>query len=89
VTWSVACRAGWRASYCFGNLYRDGQDTSGAHADRLTLLGVRPIIASLSLGASRLFRVRLRPVRMPLPLQLELSFAGVWQSQLSWSLSLL
>ena len=58
MTPSVACRAGWRASYCFGNLYRDGQDASGAHADRLTLLGVRPIIASLSLGASRLFRVR-------------------------------
>lgn len=54
----VHCREGWRASYCFGNLYRDGQDTSGAHADRLTLLGTRPIIASLSLGASRLFRVR-------------------------------
>lgn len=50
-------REGWRASYCFGNLYRDGQDTSGAHADRFTLLGTRSIIASLSLGASRLFRV--------------------------------
>lgn len=37
---------------------RDGRDCSGAHADRLTLLGVRPIIASLSLGATRLFRIR-------------------------------
>jgi len=59
-SWPVddADRAGWAPTYCFGNLYRDGRDCSGAHADRLTLLGVRPIIASLSLGATRLFRIR-------------------------------
>lgn len=38
--------------------HHDEQDTSGAHADRLTLLGMRPIIASLSLGAARRFVVR-------------------------------
>lgn len=53
-----ADRAGWAPTYCFGNLYRDGQDSTGAHADRLTLLGIRPVIASLSLGATRLFRMR-------------------------------
>lgn len=41
-----------------GTVFRDGRDSTGAHADRLTLLGVRPIIASVSLGAARLFRMR-------------------------------
>ena len=34
-----------------------------AHADKMTLLGPRPIIASLSLGAGRVFR--LRPAAVP------------------------
>ncbi|KAK9805888.1 hypothetical protein WJX73_001594 [Symbiochloris irregularis] len=45
-------------TYALANLYKDGQQGVGAHSDKLTQLGPRPTIASLSLGASRLFRVR-------------------------------
>lgn len=37
------------------NLYRDGQDSMGMHADDEPELGVEPVIASVSLGASRNF----------------------------------
>jgi len=41
-----------------GNLYRDGRDSMGWHADKEKELGRNPVIASLSLGATRLFRLR-------------------------------
>lgn len=37
------------------NRYRSGQDSNGWHADNEKELGLNPIIASLSLGASRYF----------------------------------
>ena len=42
------------------NLYRDGADSMGWHSDDEPELGERPVIASLSLGATRLFRLRHR-----------------------------
>ncbi|KAK9815974.1 hypothetical protein WJX74_000986 [Apatococcus lobatus] len=51
-------RAAWASTYALANFYRDGQECVGAHADKMTLLGPRPIIASLSLGAGRVFRLR-------------------------------
>lgn len=42
------------------NLYRDGRDGMGWHADDEPELGVNPAIASLSLGATRRFRMRHR-----------------------------
>ncbi|KAL0026669.1 hypothetical protein WJX79_002911 [Trebouxia sp. C0005] len=51
-------RDGWRCSYALCNMYQDGQEGVGPHADRLTTLGPRPIIASLSLGATRIFRIK-------------------------------
>ena len=39
------------------NLYRDGQDSMGCHADDEKELGVNPVIASLSLGDERLFKL--------------------------------
>lgn len=42
------------------NLYRDGRDTMGWHADDEPELGPSPVIASLSLGAPRRFRIRPR-----------------------------
>lgn len=42
------------------NLYRDGRDSMGWHADDEPELGPRPVIASLSLGAERRFRIRPR-----------------------------
>lgn len=51
-------KACWSPSYALANRYSDGQDCVGWHSDFLNALGPRPIIVGLSLGASRLFRVR-------------------------------
>lgn len=40
------------------NLYRDGRDSMGLHSDSEPELGPDPIIASLSLGATRRFSLR-------------------------------
>ncbi len=42
------------------NLYRDGRDSVGWHADDEPGLGANPVIASLSLGATRVFRLQHR-----------------------------
>lgn len=42
------------------NAYRDGRDSMGWHADDEPELGAHPVVASLSLGATRRFRVRPR-----------------------------
>jgi alkylated DNA repair dioxygenase AlkB len=45
------------------NLYRDGNDKMGWHADNEPELGSEPVIASLSLGATRRFRFRHRTTK--------------------------
>jgi alkylated DNA repair dioxygenase AlkB len=40
------------------NLYRDGKDSNGWHADNEKELGINPIIASLSFGAERYFHLQ-------------------------------
>jgi alkylated DNA repair dioxygenase AlkB len=40
------------------NLYRDGQDSMGMHSDAEPELGPNPVVASLSLGATRRFCLR-------------------------------
>lgn len=40
------------------NLYRDGDDSMGWHADKEKELGKNPYIASLSFGEERLFKIR-------------------------------
>ena len=40
------------------NLYRDGNDSMGWHADNEPELGNEPVIASISLGAERDFQIR-------------------------------
>jgi len=47
-------------STCLLNLYRDGQDSNGWHADNEKELGTNPIIASVSFGASRVFHLKHR-----------------------------
>lgn len=42
------------------NLYRDGRDYMGWHSDNEGALGPRPVIASLSLGATRRFVLKFR-----------------------------
>ncbi|MGB5419597.1 alpha-ketoglutarate-dependent dioxygenase AlkB family protein [Algibacter sp.] len=43
---------------CLANLYRDGSDSNGWHADNEKELGNNPIIASVSFGAERVFHLR-------------------------------
>lgn len=45
---------------CLLNLYRDGQDSNGWHADSEKELGINPIIASVSFGGERLFKLKHR-----------------------------
>jgi alkylated DNA repair dioxygenase AlkB len=55
------------------NYYRDHRDSMGFHSDDEKELGATPVIASLSLGATRTFvlkhktRPKLKPVRLELP----------------------
>lgn len=52
--------AGAEFSSCLLNLYRDGSDSNGWHADDEKELGRNPVIASVSLGADRMFHFRHR-----------------------------
>lgn len=52
------------------NLYRNGKDSVGAHADDERELGEKPVIASVSLGATRKFV--LRPVGEGMKLTIDL-----------------
>lgn len=45
------------------NLYRNGQDSNGWHADNEKSLGINPTIASLSLGAERYFHFKHRTIK--------------------------
>lgn len=45
-------------SHCLLNLYRDGKDSISWHSDDEPELGPNPIIASLSLGATRKFQTK-------------------------------
>ncbi|KKO44438.1 DNA methylase [Arsukibacterium ikkense] len=72
------------------NLYANGQDHMGWHADDEPELGMAPLIASLSLGASRRFDLRHRTLSHRLQLQLDngslLLMAGACQQHWQHSL---
>ncbi|HEU4662561.1 MAG TPA: alpha-ketoglutarate-dependent dioxygenase AlkB [Dokdonella sp.] len=64
---AVACvrdalreRHGLEFNSVLANLYRDGRDTVGWHSDDEPELGAEPVIASVSFGAPRVFRLRSR-----------------------------
>lgn len=40
------------------NLYRDGSDSNGWHADNEKELGINPVIASISFGEERVFQMK-------------------------------
>ena len=52
------------------NLYRDGRDSMGCHADNEKELGANPLIASLSFGETRLLRFRHNRNRMTVDIEL-------------------
>lgn len=45
------------------NLYRDGNDSNGWHADNEKELGKNPVIASVSFGANRFFKFKHRTIK--------------------------
>ena len=45
------------------NLYRDGKDSNGWHADNEAELGTNPVIASVSLGEERFFHLKHRSLK--------------------------
>ncbi|CAH0990611.1 hypothetical protein SIN8267_00705 [Sinobacterium norvegicum] len=49
---------GYHYNSTLANLYRDGQDSVGYHADDEPVLGKQPVIASFSLGSTRRFLVK-------------------------------
>jgi len=53
------------------NLYRDGQDSMGCHADDERELGINPTIASLSLGEERLFKMHHKKTKKSLNIILQ------------------
>ncbi|MDR7194345.1 alpha-ketoglutarate-dependent dioxygenase AlkB family protein [Luteimonas terrae] len=57
---AVSEAAGIAFNSVLANLYRDGQDAMGWHSDDERELGPRPVIASLSLGATRRFVLKAR-----------------------------
>ncbi|MBE16855.1 MAG: alpha-ketoglutarate-dependent dioxygenase AlkB [Dokdonia sp.] len=54
----VEILTGHHFSSCLLNLYRNGKDSNGWHADDEKELGPHPVIASVSLGATRIFKFR-------------------------------
>eukprot|EP00037_Helgoeca_nana_P037154 m.14783 g.14783 ORF g.14783 m.14783 type:complete len:447 (+) comp8457_c0_seq1:59-1399(+) len=48
----------WTPTYAFANRYADGTESVGWHSDHLHHLGPRPVIAGLTLGAARPFKLR-------------------------------
>lgn len=61
----IEAATGARFNSVLLNLYRSGQDSMGWHADDEPELGLQPVIASVSLGAVRRFRLKPRdPGRM-------------------------
>lgn len=58
----AACTAPFNS--VLANLYRDGRDAMGWHRDDERELGAEPVIASLSLGATRRFLLKRAPPRV-------------------------
>ncbi len=74
-----------RFNSVLANLYRHERDSMGLHADDEPELGAEPVIASVSLGAERVFRLKhrlrrdLKPLRLALPSGSLLVMSGVTQ----------
>jgi hypothetical protein len=57
-TYSVWIETSTDVIQVVANCYRGHSQGVGQHADRLTYIGPKPTIASLTLGAKRIFRIR-------------------------------
>lgn len=69
-----------RFTHCLANLYRNGKDSMGLHADDEKELGKDPVIASISLGETRKFRMKHKYIQhQKLELNLELGSLLIMQ----------
>ena len=59
----ISDAAGSAFNHVLVDRYRDGKDSMGYHADAEPELGPDPIVATLSLGATRRFLIRPHPTR--------------------------
>jgi alkylated DNA repair dioxygenase AlkB len=59
------------------NLYRDQQDSVGWHSDNEPELGKNPVIASLSLGETRTFKLKHKSNKQQKPLALDLTHGSL------------
>lgn len=55
---SYQVQRGWKANLCVSNLFQQENQNLDWHSDKLSDIGPLPIIASISVGATRIFRVR-------------------------------
>lgn len=55
---SIEAFTGLTFTHVLCNYYRDGKDSMGWHRDNEAVLGKNPSIASVSLGATRIFQMR-------------------------------
>lgn len=62
---------GYHFNSVLANLYRDGSDSMGCHADDEKELGAQPTIASLSFGADRQFKMHHKKSRKSLSINLQ------------------
>ena len=76
------------------NWYRDGDDAMSWHSDDEPELGPEPVIASVSLGAERVFKLRRKPHQkgnpsrsVPLPDGSVLVMAGTTQARYEHALA--
>jgi len=58
IKFQVESAAGITFTSVLLNFYRDGRDSNGWHSDNEKELGNNPVIASVSFGAQRVFRLR-------------------------------
>lgn len=54
----IETKADTKFTSCLANLYRDGNDSNGWHADNEKELGENPVIASVTFGAARYFNLK-------------------------------
>ena len=79
---------GHQFNVVLANFYRDGQDSVGWHSDDEKELGVNPVVATVSLGATRRFSLKPKyepkpPLKIDLPagslLVMEEGVQEAWQ----------
>lgn len=73
----VAAAAGAKFNSVLANRYRDGADSMGWHRDAEPELGRNPVIASVSLGATRRFVLRHKKKKSVAPVVIELTHGSL------------